>query len=195
MENEVRSVREENSRAKGLNPHVKVLNDNSIDILNSRISELTMKFQKFLQKQAETIKKVEKRKGILSSNKSQNSNINEFTNGGYNEEEDVLLNMGNIQKQEKKQSNYYQRRLNEVQTIEKTMSEISSMMNRLSQMTYEHSSMIEHIDENTRLSYENVEKGSKEVESILAQVQGNRCLLIKIFVILIVTAVAYILLF
>ena len=167
---------------------------NSFDMLNSRTSDLTMKFQKFLQKQAELIKKVEERKSNLSLSAATNKNsFNEFVNAST-EEDDVLLNV-HTQTTKRNQSTYYQDRLNEVQSIEKTMGEISGMMNRLSQMTYEHSLLIEGISKNTDLAYDNVEAGEGEIKKMLNDVKSNRGLLIKIFLIIIVTAVVYILLF
>ncbi len=167
---------------------------NSFDMLNSRTSDLTMKFQKFLQKQAELIKKVEERKSNLSLSAATNKNsFNEFVNAST-EEDDVLLNV-QTQTTKRNQSTYYQDRLNEVQSIEKTMGEISGMMNRLSQMTYEHSLLIEGISKNTDLAYDNVEAGEGEIKKMLNDVKSNRGLLIKIFLIIIVTAVVYILLF
>lgn len=171
----------------------KAIINNSFDIIKNRASDLTIKFQKFLAKQAELIKKVEERKTHLGSNLDSNPNnnfINEFTN--IPEEDDVLLN---VQTQVKKQDNYYQERLNEVQSIEKTMGEISGMMNRLSEMTYHHSLMIDNISKNTDLAYDNVEKGANEIRNMYEDVKSNRKLIIKIFLIIIITAVAYIILF
>jgi hypothetical protein len=118
--------------------------ENSIEILNNHISDLTIKFQKLLQQQAEKIKNIEKRKKNISSNKKKNINntFNEYTTdlsaNKYNED-DILLEVGNQQIIQNKESEYYKNRLSDVQAIEKTMGEISGMMNRLSQMTYEHS--------------------------------------------------------
>ena len=53
---------------------------------------------------------------------------------------------------EQKESKYYQNRLKDVQAIEKTMGEIAGMMNRLSQMTYEHSLIIDNISKNTDIN-------------------------------------------
>ena len=162
-----------NNQESNLNPYTKLLLENSKDIINNNISDLTLKFRKLLQQQAEKITKIEKRKKFISSsNKKNNINnsINEyatdFTNNNYNEE-DTLLEVGDKQTYKNKESEYYKSRLSEVQSIEKTMSEISGMMNRLSQMTYEHSFMIENISKNTDIALENVEKGEKEIKKAL----------------------------
>ena len=90
---------------------------------------------------------------------------------------------------------YYVNRLNEAQAIEKTMGEINGMMNRLSQITYDHSLMIDNISQNTDIALGNVERGAKEVKEILENVKGNRGLMLRIFFIIIVVSVVYILFF
>ena len=79
-----------------------------------------------------------------------------------------------------------------MQAIEKTMSEIAGMVNRLSQMTYEHSFLIDNISKNTDIALEHVEKGEKEVKQILENAKSNRWLIIKIFYILLCISVFYI---
>ena len=176
---------------------------NSLDILNQKISELSNKFQKFLQTQAENIRRIEKRKHSFTNNNSTKklNNYNEYTmNFGSekndDEDEDVLLNItGQTQTRIKKDEQNYSYRLNAAQGIEKMMGEISGMTNRLSQMVYEHSLMIENIGQNTDIALGNVERGSKEVKEILENVKGNRALLLRIFLIVIVVSVIYILFF
>ena len=75
------------------------------------------------------------------------------------------------------------------------MGEIGGMMNRLSQMTYHHSLMIDNISKNTDLALDNVEAGAKEIKNMYDDVKSNRKLIIKIFLIIIITAVVYIILF
>ena len=65
-------------------------------------------------------------------------------------------------------------------------------MNRLSQMTYEHSLIIDNISKNTDIALVHVEKGEKEVKKILDNVKNNRWLLIRIFMIIICVSVFYI---
>ena len=192
IESEISQIKSKELTNKKINQFTKILLQNSIDILNRRISDLSLKFKKLLELQATKIKEIEKRKNALNPSKNNiNNNFNEYANN-YNEE-DVLLEVKE-QKQtlELKQSKYYQNRLKEVQAIEKTMGEIQEMMNRLSQMTYEHSLLIDNISNNTNIALEHVEKGEKEVKQILENVKNNRWLLIRIFMIIICVSVFYI---
>ena len=182
---------------KNMNKFSKVLMENSIDVLNSYISELTLKFQKLLQQQAEKIKNIEKRKTNISSNKKKNINIfNEYVtditnNNNYNEE-DVLLEVRNKQMTQYKETQYYKKRLDDVQMIEKTMGEISGLVKRLGQMTYNQSFIIDGIRRNTDIALEHVEKGEKEVKQILENAKSNKWLFIKIFFILLCMTIFYI---
>ena len=165
-----------------------------------RIKKKKYNFKKFLLNQSELIQKVEKRKNKLSRSRinnitnNNNNNYNEYVNlnENKNEENEILLNVNNTQIQENKKSKYYENRLLEVKAIEKTMSTVSNMMKRISEIIYGQGLMIDNISRNTDVAFENVEKGKQEVQKILDNVKSNRKLLIKIFLIIIFACVIYI---
>ena len=198
IENDISQIKSKEVNNPQINKFSKILLQNSIDILNSRISDLSMKFKKLLELQAGKIKQIENRKIFLtpSSKRNMNNSFNEYTtdlsNENYNEDDVLLEVKQNEQIMEHKESQYYQNRLKDVQIIEKTMSEISGMMNRLSQTINEHAYIIDNIRQNTDIALEHVEKGEKEVKQILESVKNNRWLLIRIFMILICVSVFYI---
>ena len=196
LENEMKMLKNKDIKNTPLNKYEKFAINNSLEILNLRTGQLTYNFKQFLVKQSELIQKVEKRKTKLSRSRTTTSNYNEFVNSNENnknEENDVLLNVNNTQIQEKKQSKYYESRLEEVKAIEKTMSTVSTMMKRIGEMIYGQGLMIDNISRNTDIAYDNVEKGSQEVKKMLDNVKGNRKLLLKIFLIIIFASVIYIL--
>jgi len=82
-----------------------------------------------------------------------------------------------------------------VQKIEKTMSDLQGMFTRMAHFVHEQQYMIEKIENNTDISLGNIEAGLKEVIKIQNDVRSNRGLIIKIFLILIVASVIYILFF
>ena len=201
VESEIKQIKQKDLYLSKNNFYKEIIN-NSLDILNQKTSDLSQKFQKFLQTQASTIKRIEDRKHKFIENNSSTkiNSYNEYTinydNNNTYDDEDVLLNItGQTQTKIKKNEKYYENRLNEAKAIEKTMGEISGMMNRLSQITYSHSLMIENIDQNTDIALTHVEKGAKEVKDILENVKGNRGLMLRIFFIIIVVSVIYILFF
>ena len=196
IDNEMKMLKNKDIKNTPLNKYEKFAINNSLEILNLRTGQLTYNFKQFLVKQSELIQKVEKRKTKLSRSRTTTSNYNEFVNSNENnknEENDVLLNVNNTQIQEKKQSKYYESRLEEVKAIEKTMSTVSTMMKRIGEMVYGQGLMIDNISRNTDIAYDNVEKGSQEVKKMLDNVKGNRKLLLKIFLIIIFASVIYIL--
>ena len=196
IENEMKMLKNKDIKNTPLNKYEKFAINNSLEILNLRTGQLTYNFKQFLVKQSELIQKVEKRKTKLSRSRTTTSNYNEFVNSNENnknDENDVLLNVNNTQIQEKKQSKYYESRLEEVKAIEKTMSTVSTMMKRIGEMVYGQGLMIDNISRNTDIAYDNVEKGSQEVKKMLDNVKGNRKLLLKIFLIIIFASVIYIL--
>ena len=198
IEKELQKIKEKDLYLCNNNFSKKIIN-NSLDILNQRVSDVSQKFTKFLQTQAETIRRIEYKKGVFTKNNSSknNKNYNEYTmNYNNNDDEDVLLNItGQTQTTMKRDDQYYSYRLNAAQGIEKMMGEISGMTKRLGQMVYEHSLLIENIDKNTDITLGNVERGAKEVRDIRDHVKGNRALLLRIFFIIIVVSVIYILFF
>ena len=196
IDNEMKMLKNKDIKNTPLNKYEKFTINNTLDILNLRTGQLTYNFKKFLVKQSELIQKVEKRKTKLSRSRTTTSNYNEFVNSNENnknDENDVLLNVNNTQIQEKKQNKYYESRLEEVKAIEKTMNTVSTMMKRIGEMVYGQGLMIDNISRNTDIAYENVEKGSQEVQKMLDNVKGNRKLLLKIFLIIIFASVIYIL--
>ena len=200
IETEITDIKSKELTNNKINRFYKLLLQNSLDILSNKISNISIKFKKLLELQAKKIKEIQQRTDILNpsqkikinKNNSFNEYATDFSSNNY-DEDDVLLEVKDQQQTfEQNNSQYYQNRLKDVQLIEKTMKEISDMMNRLSQMTYEQSFLIENISRNTDIALDHVEKGEKEVKKILENVKNNRWLLIRIFMIIICVSVFYI---
>lgn len=75
------------------------------------------------------------------------------------------------------------------------MTDLQGMFTRMAHFVHEQQFMIEKIENNTDISLDNIEAGLKTVVLIQNDVRSNRGLLIKIFLIIIVAAVIYILFF
>ena len=200
IETEITDIKSKELTNNKINRFYKLLLQNSLDILSNKISNISIKFKKLLELQAKKIREIQQRTDILNPSQkikiNKNNSFNEyaadFSSNNY-DEDDVLLEVKDQQQTfEQNNSQYYQNRLKDVQLIEKTMKEISEMMNRLSQMTYEQSFLIENISRNTDIALDHVEKGEKEVKKILENVKNNRWLLIRIFMIIICVSVFYI---
>jgi t-SNARE complex subunit (syntaxin) len=159
---------------------------NTSELVKNRLRNLSEKFHKFLQGQAEIIRKVEERRTGLAGR--QNNNLraqNNFYNPLPNndEEESIEVNMSistQATMQRNNNSKYYEERTQAVQGIEKIMNDLSQMFTKMSQMVYEQRSMIERIDNNTDISLNNIEAGLQEVIKIQKDVRGNRKLILKV---------------
>lgn len=125
---------------------------NSLELLNSQLKNLTLKFNKFLQSQSQIIKSVEQRRSNLSggvSNLKKNKNQYNYTSlpgNDQDKDQDDLLELENQQTTMQFNSNrnaYYEERSNAVNYVERMMNDLSSMFSRISQIAYEQRSMIE----------------------------------------------------
>jgi syntaxin 5 len=138
------------------------------------------------------------------SNFSANHKINKPSKNPFlytslpNDDTDSTDNSTHIsfeQNQVDNRNQYYQDRSSAVQKIEKTMTDLQGMFTRMAHFVHEQQYMIEKIENNTDISLGNIEAGLKEVIKIQNDVRSNRGLIIKIFLILIVASVIYILFF
>jgi hypothetical protein len=111
---------------------------------------LTLRFNKFLHNQAEVIRTVEQRRTNLTSTKVNKNKRSEFyTAIPTNDEDDVIdinVSIGNqyahMQTNSVNKNQYFQDRTTAVQSIEKTMHDLSAMFSRLSHIIYEHREII-----------------------------------------------------
>ena len=75
IEKELQKIKEKDLYLCNNNFSKKIIN-NSLDILNQRVSDVSQKFTKFLQTQAETIRRIEYKKGVFTKNNSSKNNKN-----------------------------------------------------------------------------------------------------------------------
>lgn len=142
----------------------------------------------------------EKKANISAIHKRNKPKVNPFLYSPLTQNEetqdgnDANINIGGLSYAEGK-SQYYQERTSTVQKIEKTMSDLQGMFTRMAHFVHEQQYLIERIDNNTDVSLNNIEAGLKEVIKIKNDVSSNRALLLKIFFIIILASVLYILFF
>lgn len=188
----------EKKETKNLNKYQSKIVYNTIDTLKIKLEDLSIRYQKFLKSQGDTIRTIEKRRANLinseSHKKKKKNNVSnmysslpeadyEEDNAGFNE---------TMQKYKSGNNEYYQDRNTAVQHIEKAMNDLSGMFNRISQMIYRQGEMIERIDNETNISLNNVKMAQDEVIKLKDDVKSNRKLLFKIFAIIIIFIILYI---
>ena len=168
---------------------------NTLDTLKMRLEELSIKHMKFLKSQGETIRNTEKRREKLENNeKKKKRNVENLysTLPDLDPEENTGFKE-TVQSYAKKENTYYQERSTAVHQIEKLMGEMSTMFNRISMMIHRQGETIERIDNDTEISLTNVKLAENEVLKLKDDMKSNRKLLVKVFLIIIVFVVVYIL--
>lgn len=162
-------------------------------MLNSNASDLTRKFQKFLQNQATRIKVMEdKKKGMTNSSFSQI----EQPDPGYSMistvDDDSIFDVQTYI--DKPTQAYYQDRLGEIKVLDKMMNELSTMTKQMNSMLNNQSLLVDSINQNTAEAYNNAKKGKEELKTHLENMTCKK-LLVKILLIVIISAVLFIILF
>lgn len=172
---------------------------NSIDLLKDKLSEIGGSYQKFLKNQADLIRQIEKRKAnIVNTSKRPKLNndlLYSSTDPDGSEMVDLVdkeNTMTMSQMENNSTSQYYQDRSNAVQHIEKAMNDLVSMFNKVSEMVYRQRNVVERISDDTDISYQNITMGTDEIRKLKEDVKDNRKLIMKIFGIILVFVVVYI---
>ena len=86
-----------------------------------------------------------------------------------------------------------QERYDMVRNVEQSISEITDMLVRLSEIIASHDYSIDRIDDMANDTMNSLERGHTELEKYWNRVRSNKCLMLKIFLILIVFALIFIL--
>ncbi|KAF2192573.1 putative ER-golgi SNARE complex subunit Sed5 [Zopfia rhizophila CBS 207.26] len=84
------------------------------------------------------------------------------------------------------QNAYIQQRGQAIETIESTIAELGSIFGQLAQMVSEQSEQIQRIDANTEDVVDNVQGAQRELMKYWSRVQGNRWLVAKMFGVLMI---------
>ncbi|KAB5570553.1 syntaxin 5 [Coniochaeta sp. 2T2.1] len=81
---------------------------------------------------------------------------------------------------------YIQRRGEAIEMIERTMNELGGMFSQLAQMVHEQGEQISRIDDNVEAVTDNVEGAQRELLKYWSRVSGNRMLIAKMFGVLMI---------
>ncbi|PSN60734.1 t-SNARE [Corynespora cassiicola Philippines] len=105
-----------------------------------------------------------------------------LTRGGGPQSDAQLLLMEEAQPQ----NTYIQQRGQAIESIEATISELGGIFSQLAQMVSEQGEQIQRIDANTEDVVDNVEGAQRELMKYWSRVQGNRWLVAKMFGVLMI---------
>ncbi|XP_070576418.1 syntaxin-5-like [Ptychodera flava] len=113
---------------------------------------------------------------------------------------DVAINMDDVQKDRyqqqlqliDEQDSYIQSRASTMESIEATIVELGSIFQQLAHMVKEQEEQVQRIDQNVEDTHMNVEAAHGELLKYFQSVTSNRWLMIKIFVVLIVFFIVFV---
>lgn len=137
--------------------------------------------------------------GNNSSGLSQTNSFHD-NNQNQNDSSSTILNMDLIQKQQlqkrliiNEEETFLRERANAMQTVEQTIIELGGMFQQLATMIKEQDEAIQRIDSNIEDVDLNVSQAHSELLKYFQSVTSNRWLMIKIFMVLIVFFVVFVL--
>lgn len=174
-----------------------------INYLNFKLADTTKGFKDILQVRTENLKSQQERRMIFAgasqfgpstppnvhrSFAAENSaHLPESPSNGGGGEVAIAMPGGVLLQQEHTSS-----RAAAVESIEKTLSELQGIFGDLVALVAEQGDMIQRLDANIENTSLNVERGHSELLKYLYNISGNRGLIIKLFIVLIIFIVLFV---
>jgi len=170
--------------------------DNIINTLKTKLAKTTTEFRKILEIRTETIKDQHRSRLEFTGSHSSYANTYQpysesFENQSPNE---VAINMP-VQALSVTTHDYSRGRLEAVQSVESTIKELEGMFIRLASIVSEQTEMLERIDAESNESQTNIERAQEQLLKYYAALSSSRSLTVKIFVVLIVFVILFIVFF
>ncbi|CAG8498029.1 1514_t:CDS:2 [Paraglomus occultum] len=187
----VRDQRENNKQADEHSSNVVVL-------LQSKLADTSMSFKDVLEIRTQNMKVTKDRREQfmyttpqISSMPSADSPL--YNTQRHNEQQNtdfLALDMSNGQAQQlqliEQQDNYIGSRATAIESIESTIAELGNIFQQLATMVAEQRETVQRIDANTEDIQMSVEGAQKELLKYYASISSNRWLMLKIFAVIIV---------
>jgi len=193
--------------------HKQTHSNSVVVVLQSKLANISTDFKSVLEVRTENLKQQKDRRDHFSSQSSISSSMPPSAMSGYNgsillQDEansylgnEVSINMDGDGRQRYEQQlqlidendSFIQSRADTMQNIEQTFVEISGIFQQLATMVKEQEEMVHRIDANVEDSVINVEAAHGEILKYFQSVTSNRWLMIKVFGILIVFFVIFVL--
>ena len=91
--------------------------------------------------------------------------------------------------------NYLRERADAMQQVESNIVELGAVYNRLATMVHEHKDMVQRVEDNVEETNTMVNLGMNQLMETLTNLQSNRGLALKVFSILVVFIISFIIFF
>ncbi|GIY87884.1 syntaxin-5 [Caerostris extrusa] len=187
-----------------------VHHSNSIVVsLQCKLANMSSNFRDVLEVRTENLKHEKSRRdkfteanvsGTLPSAMSGKSRsillTDESANSYPNQHGDYAINIDNQYQQQlhliDEQDSYIQNRADTMQNIESTIVELGTIFQQLAHMVKEQEEIVQRIDSNVEQSEINIQAAHSEILKYFQSVTSNRWLMIKIFAVLIVFFIIFV---
>jgi len=207
LNKEIAALREY-SKAGTVNKQNSAHSDTIVTYLNTKLASTTKDFKDILQVRTENLKTQQERRQRFTG-----SSINGLSTPTRTQSESVLYKphfdalpespartggevvIGMPQMMMVQQEDYTSSRATAVENIERTIVELGGIFQQLAALVAEQGDMIQRIDENIDNSSEYIEGGHRNLLKYLYNVSSSRMLIVKLFLVLIVFAVIFIVFF
>uniref|UniRef100_A0A3P8QBB7 Syntaxin-5 n=1 Tax=Astatotilapia calliptera TaxID=8154 RepID=A0A3P8QBB7_ASTCA len=187
--------------------HIQTHSNTIVVSLQSKLASMSNDFKSVLEVRTENLKQQRSRREQFSQPPASSSPLmaNNFNGSVLMQEEsrsrgDVAIDMDSpsnpLQLQLiDEQDSYIQSRADTMQNIESTIVELGSIFQQLAHMVKEQEETIQRIDANVEDTQLNVEAAHTEILKYFQSVSSNRWLMIKIFLVLVVFFIIFVVFF
>ncbi|XP_028840473.1 syntaxin 5A, like [Denticeps clupeoides] len=191
------------SRSAQNGRHLQTHSNTVVVSLQSKLASMSNDFKSVLEVRTENLKQQRSRREHFSQSPSTASPVqaNNFSNSLLMQDEskrsgDISIDMDNRTSQQMQlvndQDSYIQSRADTMQNIESTIVELGSIFQQLAHMVKEQEETVQRIDANVEDTHLNVDAAHAEILKYFQSVSSNRWLLIKIFLILIIFFIVFV---
>lgn len=169
----------------------------AVDILNSRVLKATFAFKQFLTDHQQIMKEQEQAKTVVQKTpfgvKSNRGKMKILPAHNYTSVSTAESENDGGALALEIQETYHQERATSIETIEKTLYDITTLFKRFANIVQEHQVLVERIDANTENAMHDLEGANNELREVYENTKSSRKLMLKIFFILMLFATFYIL--
>uniref|UniRef100_A0A674NCJ6 Syntaxin-5 n=1 Tax=Takifugu rubripes TaxID=31033 RepID=A0A674NCJ6_TAKRU len=190
------------SRGTPSGRHIQTHSNTIVVSLQSKLASMSNDFKSVLEVRTENLKQQRSRREQFSQPPASSSPLmaNNFSKFVGTSASDVAIDMdsqGNSMQLQiiDEQATYIQDRADTMQNIESTIVELGSIFQQLAHMVKEQEETIQRIDANVEDTQLNVDAAHMEILKYFQSVSSNRWLMIKIFLVLVVFFIIFVVFF
>eukprot|EP01121_Diplochlamys_sp_Union-15-3_P001311 TRINITY_DN11149_c0_g1_i1.p1 TRINITY_DN11149_c0_g1~~TRINITY_DN11149_c0_g1_i1.p1 ORF type:complete len:298 (-),score=36.24 TRINITY_DN11149_c0_g1_i1:21-914(-) len=181
------------------NPQSSVHQTTIVDSLKNNLLQTTNQFREVLEIRTDNLKSQQERKeSVIGTKRSQTQRVFQpqtystlYNDDEQNESSELTIDLPIVQTTE----SILESRTNAIRVIESTMEELKVIFQNLATLVSQQAETIQRIDENVEYTMTSVEGADKHLLSYLTKISSNRWLIVKIFIVLIVFAVLFLVFF